>query len=107
MIRYARLATPLGTLLATACGGALTGLYYEGERHAPAIGADWVEDADAAPLGQCRRELREYLEGTRRSFDVPLAPEGSEFQRRVWIETRALDDRRHRRWIWCRVGRSC
>jgi len=86
MIRYARLATPLGTLLATACGGALTGLYYEGERHAPAIGADWVEDADAAPLGECRRQVREYLEGTRRSFDLELAPEGSEFQRRVWIE---------------------
>ena len=86
MIRYARLATPLGTLLATACGTALTGLYYEGERHAPAIGSDWVEDADAAPLGECRRQVREYLEGERRAFDLELAPEGSEFQRRVWIE---------------------
>ena len=86
MIRYARLATPLGTLLATAAGGALTGLYYEGGRHAPAIGADWVEDANAAPFGECRRQLGEYLEGARKSFDLPLAPEGSEFQRRVWIE---------------------
>ena len=40
MIRYARLVTPLGTLIATAVGGALTGLYYEGRPHAPAIGAD-------------------------------------------------------------------
>jgi methylated-DNA-[protein]-cysteine S-methyltransferase len=86
MIRYARFATPIGTLIATACGGALTGLYYEGERHAPAIGADWVEDADAAPLGECRRQVGEYLEGKRRAFDLELAPEGSEFQRRVWIE---------------------
>jgi methylated-DNA-[protein]-cysteine S-methyltransferase len=86
MIRYARFATPIGTLIATACGGALTGLYYEGERHAPAIGADWVEDADAAPLDECRRQVGEYLEGKRRAFDLELAPEGSEFQRRVWIE---------------------
>jgi methylated-DNA-[protein]-cysteine S-methyltransferase len=86
MIRYARFATPIGTLLATACGGALTGLYFDGERHAPAIRAGWVEDADAAPFGECRRQIREYLEGVRREFDVPLAPEGSEFQRRVWIE---------------------
>ena len=86
MIRYARFATPIGTLIATACGDALTGLYYEGERHAPAIGADWVEDAEAAPLGECRRQVGEYLEGKRRAFDLELAPEGSEFQRRVWIE---------------------
>ena len=86
MIRYARLATPLGTLIATAAGGALTGLYYEGERHAPAIRADWVEDSTATVFSECRRQIGEYLEGARKSFDLPLAPEGSEFQRRVWIE---------------------
>ena len=86
MIRYARFATPIGTLLATAAGGALTGLYYEGGRHAPAAGADWIEDANAVPLRECARQLREYLDGVRKSFDVPLAPDGSEFQRRVWIE---------------------
>ena len=86
MIRYARLITPLGTLLATAAGGALTGLYYEGGRHAPAIGADWIEDADAAPLRECGRQIREYLDGARKAFDIPIAPDGSEFQRRVWIE---------------------
>jgi len=86
MIRYARLVTPLGTLIATAAGGALTGLYFEGGRHAPAVGADWIEDMDAAPLRECERQVREYLEGARREFHIALAPEGSEFQRRVWIE---------------------
>ena len=86
MIRYARLVTPLGTLLATAAGGALTGLYYEGRAHAPAIGAGWVEDAGAAPIGECARQLREYFDGVRRTFDLPLTPDGSAFQRRVWIE---------------------
>ena len=86
MIRYARLVTPLGTLIATAAGGALTGLYYEDGRHAPAVGADWIEDRDAAPLRECERQVREYLEGARREFHIALAPEGSEFQRRVWIE---------------------
>lgn len=86
MIRYARFATPIGALLATAAGGALTGLYFHGERHAPAISAGWIEDADAAPFGECLRQLREYLEGARRAFDLPIAADGSEFQRRVWIE---------------------
>jgi methylated-DNA-[protein]-cysteine S-methyltransferase len=86
MIRYARFVTPLGTLLATAARGALTGLYFEGGRHAPAVGADWIEDADDATLRDCGRQVREYLEGARKAFDLPLAPQGSEFQRRVWIQ---------------------
>jgi methylated-DNA-[protein]-cysteine S-methyltransferase len=90
MIRYARLVTPLGTLLATAAGGALTGLYYEGRPHAPVIDADWVEDAAAAPMRECAQQLREYFDGVRRTFDLPLTPDGSPFQRRVWIEIAAI-----------------
>ena len=86
MIRYARIATPLGTLVATAAGGALTGLYYEGGKHAPAVGNEWVEDASAQPIAKCRKQVLEFLEGARRSFDLPLAPEGTQFQRRIWIE---------------------
>ena len=86
MIRYARLMTPLGTLIATAVGGALTGLYYEGGRHAPSVAREWKEDSSAAVFTECARQIGEYLEGRRKSFDLPVAPEGSEFQRRVWIE---------------------
>jgi methylated-DNA-[protein]-cysteine S-methyltransferase len=86
MIRYAKFVTPLGTLIATAIGGALTGLYFEGGRHVPAIAPEWKEDPSAAPLPECRRQIGEYLEGRRQCFDLPLAPEGTPFQRRVWIE---------------------
>jgi methylated-DNA-[protein]-cysteine S-methyltransferase len=86
MIRYARFVTPLGTLFATALGGALTGLYFDGGRHAPAIPETWKEDPGAAPLRECARQLAEYLDCKRQRFDLPLAPEGSDFQRRVWIE---------------------
>ena len=86
MIRYAQFVTPLGTLIATAVGGALTGLYYEGGRHAPAISPGWIEDPSAAPLPECRKQIAEYLGGGRQCFDLPLAPEGTPFQRRVWIE---------------------
>jgi methylated-DNA-[protein]-cysteine S-methyltransferase len=86
MIRYAKFVTPLGTLIATAVGGALTGLYYEGGRHAPAIAPEWMEDPSAAPLPECRKQIAEYLDGRRRCFELPLAPDGTAFQRRVWIE---------------------
>jgi methylated-DNA-[protein]-cysteine S-methyltransferase len=29
-------------------------------------------------------QLEEYFDGTRRDFDLPLAPEGTAFQKRVW-----------------------
>lgn len=86
MIRYARLATPLGTLLAIAAGSSLTGIYFEGRAHAPDVQRDWREDALHAPLAECARQLAEYLDGSRRCFELPLAPDGSEFQRRIWGE---------------------
>jgi methylated-DNA-[protein]-cysteine S-methyltransferase len=33
-----------------------------------------------------REQLDEYFRGGRRTFDLLLAPEGTEFQRRVWAE---------------------
>ena len=35
-------------------------------------------------------ELAEYFDGKRKSFDMPLAPTGSDFQCRVWHELSAI-----------------
>jgi len=43
---------------------------------------DWSHD-DAA-FGDVVSQLREYFEGRRRQFDLPLAPAGTPFQQRVW-----------------------
>lgn len=86
MIRHARFASPLGTLFAIAAGGALTGIYFDGQRYAPAIPGEWREDPAHAPLAECARQLAEYFEGKRQCFDLPLTPDGTEFQRRVWRE---------------------
>ena len=39
---------------------------------------------------RCATELMEYLAGKRRSFSTPVAPEGTDFQRRVWKALRAV-----------------
>ena len=36
------------------------------------------------------RELREYFAGERRDFDIPLDPAGTDFQKKVWQELRAI-----------------
>ena len=35
-------------------------------------------------LAEGRRQVLEYLAGERRVFDLPLAPQGTSFQKRVW-----------------------
>jgi methylated-DNA-[protein]-cysteine S-methyltransferase len=90
MTRYMRILTPLGTLFATAIGATLTGLYYEGGRHAPPIAKDWVEDPYASPLKECAEQLADYFAGKRQCFDLPVAPAGTPFQQRVWREIAAI-----------------
>ncbi len=88
MTRFARFETPMGPAYATADdAGAITGVYFEGAAHAPAIAAGWHEtDAREAPFRECARQLGEFFSGTRRAFDLPLAPRGTPFQQRVWQE---------------------
>lgn len=41
-------------------------------------------------LRRAAAQLAEYFAGTRTRFDLPLAPIGTEFQRRVWAATSAI-----------------
>jgi methylated-DNA-[protein]-cysteine S-methyltransferase len=86
MIRYARIHTPLGSLLATAEGDKLTGLYFEGGRHAPGVSPEWREDPSHPALRRCATQVAAYLEGKSQQFDLPLEPSGTPFQQRVWKE---------------------
>ena len=79
------LQTPIGTLTVVVDGdGALTHVLFDG-RPAPA-GAR----ADADRCAAATAQLREYFAGERTRFDLPLAPAGSEFQRRVWDALREV-----------------
>jgi methylated-DNA-[protein]-cysteine S-methyltransferase len=51
---------------------------------------DAVHDPGADPLPEVRRQLDEYLAGRRRTFDLPLDPRGTEFQRLCWDALQAI-----------------
>ena len=45
----------------------------------------WGRDQTETPLLlRARAQLDEYFDGARTGFDLPLAPAGSDYQRRVW-----------------------
>ena len=84
---YTSFDSPIGELVLVGDEHALHGLYMQGGRTAIAVCDDW-EHAEA-PFAGARDQLDEYFTGGRTAFDLPLAMEGSPFQRRVW---RVLQD---------------
>ena len=69
--------TPVGPLALACEGECLTALYLPCR---PVEGAG----AETPLLARGRAQLLEYFQGKRRVFDLPLAPQGTPFQRRVW-----------------------
>ena len=75
---------PAGGMRDPAGGVRLTGIYLEQHRHGPGVDPAWTEDA--AAFGEVARQLDGYFDGSRTTFDLPLAHAGTPFQRRVWDE---------------------
>ena len=82
MIRYARYDSPLGPMIAVANDDGLTNVDFVGAKYERKVGPDWLEDPSAPALSACIAQLAEYFAGRRKSFDLPLAPDGSTFQKR-------------------------
>jgi methylated-DNA-[protein]-cysteine S-methyltransferase len=79
---YTQIDSPVGPLLLVGDGSGLRKLeFVKGRREVKADPA-WREDA--RPLREAIRQLRDYFAGTLEKFDLPLAPEGTSFQRAVW-----------------------
>jgi methylated-DNA-[protein]-cysteine S-methyltransferase len=91
-----RIGTPLGEMvLALDESDALVALEFCNTRSAADAVASVAERAETVAWDDARGgavvgQLDEYFRGERRDFDLPLAPRGSEFQRRVWDELRRI-----------------
>ena len=82
-MNYAYFESPIGPLLIAGDAHAVTRISFPKNGKPVRPEAEWTESAKG-PVGEAIRQLREYFEGRRRDFDLPLAPEGTEFQRSVW-----------------------
>ncbi len=85
------LDTTIGPMTVVAENEAITGVYMDDARHLPPDDRFGHPDAgDSLVLREAARQLREYFAGERTSFDLPLAAEGTPFQRKVWDALRAI-----------------
>ena len=74
--------TPIGGLRLHSQAGLLTAIDFDAEPQG--------ERVDDPVLDEAEQQLTEYFDGKRTEFDLPLASEGSEFQKKVWAELRRI-----------------
>jgi methylated-DNA-[protein]-cysteine S-methyltransferase len=86
--------SPLGPLRLTHDRQGLTGISFQGEasvqgrvQRAPER-SEWLSDPGLFAEVLC--QLRQYFDGERCSFDVPLAAQGTAFQHSVWRELQCI-----------------
>lgn len=72
--------SPVGMICMEEQDGAVTGVYIDKE----CTTEDRSRDVETPVLKEARRQLSEYFLKQRKEFDLPLAPQGTEFQKKVW-----------------------
>lgn len=76
--------TPLGPMTAAAANDALTGLWFVGQKHYPALTGGWIREPDHPIFKALKLDLARFFNGSDDAFQVPLAPQGTPFQMEVW-----------------------
>ena len=93
MIKITKIETPLGEMVAGATDDGVCLLEFNDRRMLPTEYKDLIrllkttfEDGENKHLKTLKKQLKEYFDGRRKEFTVPLVTPGSEFQQVVWKE---------------------
>jgi methylated-DNA-[protein]-cysteine S-methyltransferase len=81
--------SPIGDLRLVEHDGAITAIEFSPFRDGTGRPLGDRDD-DHPVLVECGRQLGAYFAGELTEFDLPLAPDGTPFQRRVWTELLAV-----------------
>lgn len=88
-MNYSYLDSPIGTLLIAGDDQAIHRIEFPANGKARRPEAGWLE-SKRGPVAEAIRQLREYFARRRSEFDLPLEPQGTEFQRTVWNRLREI-----------------
>ena len=93
MITNIKIETPLGEMVAGATDEGVCLLEFTDRRMLPTEYKDLtrllkttIEDGENQHLKTLKKQLKEYFDGKRKEFTVPLVTPGTEFQQAVWKE---------------------
>jgi len=79
------LQAPFGMLTVVASERGVRYITFEEDAHPKSyVGMDVVDDVSQPVVAETLKQLREYLDGLRTAFDVPLDLVGTEFQVEAW-----------------------
>ncbi|NLU52011.1 MAG: methylated-DNA--[protein]-cysteine S-methyltransferase [Clostridiaceae bacterium] len=81
--------TEIGKIGIAADGNYITNVYFMNELDAVVKEAD-AEVKETPLIKEAGKQLKEYMEGRRTEFDLPLNPSGTEFQKNVWKALMAI-----------------
>ena len=85
---YSTVDSPVGELLLSGDGEALSGLWFKHDTRPWRIGRSWQRD-DAA-FAEVARQLEQFWARERTTFDLPLKTEGTPFEQSVWQKLREI-----------------
>ena len=63
---------------------ALLGLWFTGQKYYPSGAGLWTETQDYPVFIRLRSWLKDYFAGEKTPMDITLAPNGTEFRKKVW-----------------------
>jgi methylated-DNA-[protein]-cysteine S-methyltransferase len=87
-MNYTTFPSPLGSLVLWGGDDGLAALWLPSSKHTARLPNGAREDR--AAFRSTLSQLEEYFAGERSTFDVPLSPHGTAFQRKVWTELRRI-----------------
>ena len=81
--------TGIGKIGIASDGDYITNVYFLDEFDAVIKSTD-AEVKETPLIKEAGKQLKEYMEGRRKEFDLPLNPSGTEFQKKVWKALMAI-----------------
>ena len=93
MIKTTKIETPLGEMIAGATNDAVCLLEFNDRKILPSEYKDLIrlldttiEEGENKHLKTLKKQLKEYFNGSRKEFEIPLVTPGTPFQQAVWKE---------------------
>jgi methylated-DNA-[protein]-cysteine S-methyltransferase len=105
MIYFHIYETKIGKLRITEEEGKITGISTVTETDERTVSLDNVMACETKLLQEAYGQIREYLDGIRKDFALPLNPKGTEFQNRVWMKLKSIPYGETRSYL--EIARAC